>query len=114
MNAIEQARFHLLQALLTVEPATNPIRVDYLIDLAQGFNLFAYPMLVAPEHSTCYEPPVTIGTVDEVESIIRHNATTGHFETCDFNGGTGFPIGVGRGLKVNMREAELVFLPGCE
>ena len=94
--------------VLTVEPGTTQIPVDYLIDFEEGFNLFGYPMAVAPEHGTCLGLLSAIGTSDEVESIARLNTATGRFERCDYTGDIDFPITAGSGYIVMMNTAKTV------
>lgn len=97
---------------LTVEPATSPIIVEYLIDFTPGLNLFAYPVVVPAEHGSCFALLSAIGSAGEVDSISRYDSSTGLFETCNQDGGVDFPIVTAEAYAIRMTTDKTVRFAG--
>ena len=86
--------------------STNPLAPN--IDLADGLNLFNYPVRV-PAGTTAFSMLSSLGGEPFVQSISRFNNGTGTFETAEFIGGlpTGvdFPVLDDEGYLIMMNEA---------
>ena len=100
--------------VLTVDEATDPVPVDYTIQLEEGYNLLAYPMAVSLQHSSCYELLAAIGTQEQVASIEHYDPRTGLFSRCSYSGGDDFPIRAGEAYEVRMYESKTVRFQGTQ
>lgn len=100
--------------VLTVDEATNPVLVDYTIQLEEGYNLLAYPMAVSLQHSSCYGLLAAIGTLEQVASIEHYDPRTGLYSSCSYSGGDDFPIRAGESYEVRMYESKIVRFQGTQ
>lgn len=84
---------------------TSPTAPEAFLAFVPGFNLFAYPSAVPPEHGGCQDLAAALGGFDGgIESIARLNPTRSLFERCEAGGAIDFPIVAGEGYVIETTE----------
>lgn len=116
-NGIKQVTIEIRNSTGTVLSASDNIELEQLeervsIQLQKGFNLFAYPVSVAVEHSTCSGLLRALSDAGDVIEVSRFNPGTQVFESCDFDGGQDFPIVLGEAYVVQMKRTKTVEFVG--